>query len=211
MIRVLIADDHPIIRSGIASELLRYDDIQLIGEALNGDDALQKSIELQPDVLILDINMPGKKAVQVVRELRGIPKAPAVLILTAYGDPENVIGMLTAGARGFLLKDSDPGDIVVAVRMIYSGKAWISPMVAGALVESMTERKEGDIIQQLSSREMEILRYVAQGYSNTQVAEFMKISEGTVKNHVMNIYAKLNIHTRSELVAWAWKNDILRG
>ena len=211
MIRVLIADDHPIIRSGIASELLRYDDIQLIGEALNGDDALQKSIELQPDVLILDINMPGKKAVQVVRELRGIPKAPAVLILTAYGDPENVIGMLTAGARGFLLKDSDPGDIVVAVRMIYSGKAWISPMVAGALVESMTERKEGDIIQQLSSREMEILRYVAQGYSNTQVAEFMKISEGTVKNHVMNIYAKLNIHTRSELVAWAWKNDILHG
>jgi len=208
-ITVLIADDHPIVRSGIRNELLHHSDIEVMGEAVSGDEVLPLVGELRPDVLVLDINMPGMKAVQVLRNLAEVEKPPQVLVLTAYGDPENVLGMLKAGARGYLLKDSSPVEIADGVRVVAEGMTWLSPAVASVLVESREGEKEPFDEELLSLRELEVLQSVAQGYSNAKISERLSISEGTVKNHITNIYDKLGLHTRAEAVAWAWQNGVI--
>jgi len=208
-ITVLIADDHPIVRSGIRNELLHHADIEVVGEAVSGDEVLPQVGELRPDVLVLDINMPGPKAVHILHDLGEVDQPPQVLVLTAYGDPENVLGMLKAGARGYLLKDSSPAEIADAIRSVAEGLTWLSPAVAGVLLESQegiwAQVEEG----LLSLRELEVLQFVAQGFNNPQIAERLSISEGTVKNHITNIYDKLGLHTRAEAVAWAWQNGIV--
>lgn len=207
-IRVLIADDHPIVRSGIQNELSRQADIDVVGEAETGDEVLPLIRELQPTVLVLDINMPGMKAAQILRELSADDRSPSVLILTAYGDPENVLGMLKAGAKGYLLKDSSPGEIAEAIRAAAEGRSWLSPSVTGLLMAG--QENANDLLTEagMTAREVEVLQLVAQGYNNAQIAERLAISEGTVKNHVANLYDKLGFHTRAEAVAWAWQHRL---
>ncbi len=132
-LRVLLADDHPVVRSGIRNELARHADIEVVGEAVSGDEALQLAEALRPNVLILDIAMPGLKAAQVIRRLRARSTSPGILVLTAYGGVDNVLGMLQAGATGYLLKDEDPTTIVEGVRAVARGRPWLSPAVAQVL------------------------------------------------------------------------------
>lgn len=206
-IRVLVADDHPVVRAGICNELARHSDIEVVGEAMNGDEALRLTEGLHPDVLLLDIAMPGMKAIQVIRALRAQLASPHILILTAYGDLENVLGMLGAGATGYLLKDEDLAAIAEAVRAVAQGETWLSAAVAQSLVQHAIEKRDSPL--PLSEREVEVLRLMAKGCSNAQVAETLAISEGTVKNHVTNIYDKLQVHTRAEAVAWAWGHGLV--
>ena len=209
-IRVLVADDHPIVRSGICKELGRHHDIEVIGEAVNGDEALHLTDVLQPDVLLLDINMPGLKAAQVVRELQSEPRSPRILILTAYKDREDVLGMLKAGVTGYLLKDEDPLIIVEGVRLVAQGKTWLSSEVTKSLAQYATSEEHAQYAA-LSERELDVLRLLAQGDSNQQIADKLSISEGTVKNHVTKIYDKLEVHTRAEATAWDWRQGLLHG
>ena len=207
-ITVLVADDHPIVRSGIVNELRYHPDIEVIGEADSGDKVLPLVKELDPHVLVLDIQMPGMKGVRVVEELAGQDQAPQVLILTAYGDPENVLGMLKAGAKGYLLKDSSPDEIAEGIRAVAEGKTWLCPAVSQVLLESVNSGNSPIEAEALTGREVEVLQYVAQGYNNAQIAERLKISEGTVKNHMTSLYDKLRLHTRAEVVAWAWQHRL---
>lgn len=207
-ITVLVADDHPIVRSGIVNELRYHPDIEVIGEADSGDKVLPLVQELRPDVLVLDINMPGMKGVRIVEELVGQDQAPQVLVLTAYGDPENVLGMLKAGAKGYLLKDSSPNEIAEGIRAVTEGMTWLCPAVTQVLVESGISGNNPVEAQALTGREVEVLQCVAQGYNNAQVAERLKISESTVKNHMSSLYDKLGLHTRAEAVAWAWQHGM---
>jgi DNA-binding NarL/FixJ family response regulator len=207
-IHVLIADDHPIVRSGIRNELSHHPDFEIVGEAISGDEILPQLGESHADVLILDINMPGMKAKHILGELEKVERPPQVLVLTAYGDPENVLGMLKAGARGYLLKDSSPGNIADGIRAVAKGMTWLSPEVASVLLETQIDEK-ANFEETLSARETEVLQFLAQGYSNAQIAERLSISEGTVKNHITNIYDKLCLHTRAEAVAWAWQNGLV--
>jgi len=207
-IHVLIADDHPIVRSGIRNELSHHPDFEIVGEAISGDEILPQLGESHADVLILDINMPGMKAKHILGELEKVERPPQVLVLTAYGDPENVLGMLKAGARGYLLKDSSPGNIADGIRAVAKGMTWLSPEVASVLLETQIDEK-ANFEETLSARETEVLQFLAQGYSNAQIAERLSISEGTVKNHITNIYDKLGLHTRAEAVAWAWQNGLV--
>jgi DNA-binding NarL/FixJ family response regulator len=209
IIRVVVADDHPIVRSGVINELERDGSFSILGEAENGDQALEMSLALSPDVLILDINMPGTKAVQVVRELISRKESIRILVLSAYGDAEYVFAMLRAGANGFMLKDEAPHVILEGLRAVYNGETWLSSTAAENLVRISSATENGDGEQDLSSREVEVLVLLARGYSNERIAGELSITEGTVKNHVSQIYMKLGLHSRAEAVAWAWEHGVV--
>lgn len=214
-IRVILADDHHVVRSGIRAEIERHPDIEVIGEASNGPEAISLVQQMQPDVLVLDINMPELSGVDVtamisnsempatVRENH--PWPPQILILSAYCEPEYVYNLFAAGAKGYLLKDEPPHKIVSGIRQIVRGEPALSLPVQKVLLTRQTK-----IDHELSSREMEVLRMMAKGHTNEEIAEGLVIAIGTVKNHVTNIYRKLpNVRTRSEAVAWAWEHKIV--
>ncbi len=209
-IKVLLADDHPIVRSGIRNELALHADIELVGEAMNGDEALRLCKLLKPDVLLLDINMPGLKAVKVVCSLRQEPKPPRVLVLTAYGGLENALEMLRAGARGYLLKDEDPSTITEGIRAVAQGRTWLSAAIAANIISQVVTEGRTVTEDVLSPRELEVLRLLACGYSNTQITETLTIAEGTVKNHITNLLSKLGVHSRTEAAAWAWQRGLVQ-
>ncbi|MGD2252684.1 MAG: response regulator transcription factor [Anaerolineales bacterium] len=206
---VVIADDHPIVRSGIRNELASHNDIVVLGEAVDGDEALHQAQTLRPDVLLLDINMAGLRAVQVVRELCEMDNPPRVLVLSAFGDLEYVLAMLRAGAAGYMLKEEDPSTITEGVRAVVQGETWLSSAVSASLVAYALEIEDDPVKQDLSPRETEVLGLLARGLVNEQIAESLCISIGTVKNHVSNIYEKLRVQSRAEAVAWAWQHGIV--
>ena len=209
-ITVVLADDHPVVRTGVRNELFRHADIEVVGEAVNGDEALRLTRQLRPRVLILDINMAGLRAAQVVREVRNGEGGSHVLILSAYGDLEYVLAMLRAGATGYLLKEEDPSAIVEAIRGVAKGETWLSSSVASSLALSALKEDGGKTRFELTQREKEVLVLVAKGYNNVRVAESLSISEGTVKNHITNTYDKLGVKTRAEAVAWAWQHGMVK-
>jgi len=209
-ISVVIADDHPIVRNGIKNELSHHEDIVVIGEAVNGDESLQQALRLQPDVLLLDINMPGLRAIEVVRELRKREGKTKVLILSAYGDLEYILAMLKAGANGYMLKDEEPSTIADGITKISRGETWLSADVATKLVFNSVRNGKGIGTSELTAREKEVLRLIAKGFDNLKIADSLSISEGTVKNHVSNIYNKIGANSRAEAVAWAWQNGLVK-
>jgi len=214
-IRVILADDHHVVRSGIRAEIERHPDIEVIGEASNGQEAISLVQQLHPDVLVLDINMPELSGVGVTEMISNseIPATmreshhwpPHILILSAYCEPEYVYNLFAAGAKGYLLKDEPPHKIVSGIRQIVRGEPALSLPVQKVL---LTRQAKFD--HELSSRELEVLRMMAKGHTNEEIAEGLVIAIGTVKNHVTNIYRKLpNVRTRSEAVAWAWEHRIV--
>lgn len=208
-IQVVIADDHPIVRSGIRSELARHPDFEVVGEALNGDEALQLTLELNPDVLLLDVNMPGLKAVKVVEELKSRPILCKVLVLTAYGDTATILGMLKVGVDGYLLKDEDPFIIPEAIRGVLDGKTWLSHTVSEKLVSIAQGKAETIGGVELTRREREVLRLLSQGSTNKEIAMYLQTSERTVEFHVGNILDKLGVKCRLEAAVWAKANGLL--
>ncbi len=207
-LRVLLADDHPVVRSGIRNELARHADIEVVGEAVSGDEALQLAEALRPNVLILDIAMPGLKAAQVIRRLRARSTSPGILVLTAYGGVDNVLGMLQAGATGYLLKDEDPTTIVEGVRAVARGRPWLSPAVTQVLAGQAAKGGAAWVGEALSPREREVLRLLARGWDNQQIAVELNIGTRTVRYHLRNIYAKLGVRGRGEAIARAVRSGL---
>jgi len=202
-IRVLLADDHPIVRSGIRNELAHYPDIEVIGEAIDGNEALSLTDKLQPDVLLLDLNMPGPKATQIIRTLKTSSNPPRILVLTAYSDSGTILGMLTAGVHGYLLKDEEPGMIIEGIRAVVQGKIWLSNVITQSLVGQTVKEESNPPHEMLSQRELDVLRLIAQGGSNQRIATELSISSRTVRFHVENILSKLNVSNRTEAVTVA--------
>lgn len=209
-IRVVLADDHPIVRSGIRAELSRHADIQVVGEALNGDDALCMARELAPDVLMLDVNMPGLRASKVLRELKSTQHSCKVLILTAYGDTMTIAGMLKAGANGYMLKDEDPSLIPEALRALSEGKGWYSPYTMSTIVSAVQD-SEASLINSLTEREYDMLQHLAQGHTNKEISQAMNIAERTVEFHLRNIMKKLGVNSRLEAALWVGEHPYLTG
>ncbi len=209
-IRVIVADDHPIVRKGIVDELSRHSKVDILGEASNGDEALDLSMTLMPDVLLLDISMPGAKPAHVVRELNKLEMHPRVLVLSAYDDLEYVLSMLSAGASGYMLKDEEPSTIVQGVLSVSKGETWLSPDIAASLVQHSIRATSLSKRDELTARERDVLVLLAKGYPNEQIAETLFIAEGTVKNHVTHIYDKLGVSSRAEAVAWAWEHGLVK-
>ncbi len=203
-IRVLIADDHPLVRSGIHSELSRHSaEFEVIGEALSGDEALSLAEALHPDVLLLDVNMPGLKAIEVLKEVKKQALAGQVLVLTAYGDTATILGMLNAGADGYLLKDDDPMTLSEAIHAVVKGGTWFSQAVSEKLILVAKGKKEAALGDGLTRREQEVLHLLSEGSTNKAIAIALQTSERTVEFHVGNLLRKLGVKGRWEAVIWA--------
>jgi DNA-binding NarL/FixJ family response regulator len=208
-IHVLIADDHPIVRSGVRTELQRRGGFSVVGEALDGDQALQLTRQLLPDVLLLDINMPGLKAVKVLQALKEQDLPVRVLVLTAYGDLGTVLGMFKAGADGYILKDEDPSVIPEAIRSVFKGEVWFSPSLDPNVI-TLVRQKQGSLVgDTLTAREEQVLQLLVQGSANKEIAFELQTSERTVEFHVTNILEKLGVKSRLEAALWAKEHGIV--
>lgn len=199
-IRVLLADDHAVVRAGIRQFLEQAADITVIAEADDGAMARSLIAEKQPDVAVLDIQMPEASGIEVTRWVRANHPETGVLILTAYDDDPYVMAVLQAGANGYVLKTARPTEIIQAVRDVYEGKSVLDPAIAGKLITQLTRQGPPSPYEPLTDRELEVLRLAAQGFTNKAVGVQLGISDRTVQGHLARIYAKLDANSRTEAV-----------
>lgn len=201
MIKVVLAEDHHVVRAAVAAFLTKEPDIEVIGQVSDGASLSTAVAGLKPDVLILDAHMPGFKPIDVARSLRVQHPDVRILVLSAYNRSEYVIGLMQAGALGYVLKDDPPDTLVHAVRAVARNERWLTPRVTETLVNSVRNQRRG--LTDLTDRETDVLRLIANGYRNDQIAETLHITEQTVKNHIRNIFSKLNVQTRVEAALYA--------
>ncbi len=208
-IRILIADDQPLMRQGFAMILSAQPDMEVVGEAGTGTAAVEQARKLSPDVIMMDIQMPGMDGIAATRQLRD----SRVLILTTFGSQEHVAHALRAGASGFLLKDSTPEQLVHAVRVIAAGDALLDPAITRELIKralpSLTEPAVPPRFDSLSDRETQVLRLLAQGMSNAEIARTLVVSEATVKTHVSRLLTKLGLRDRVQAVVAAYQHGLV--
>jgi two-component system response regulator NreC len=211
-IRVLIADDHIIVRSGVRLLLEAETDIKVVGEALDGNEVLAMAESLHPDVVLMDIAMPGMDGLEATRRLKDRWPDVQVLVLTMHRSDEYFFEMLKNGASGYVLKGADPGELIKAVRVVGQGEVFLYPTMAQKLLKDFLCRvgKSDESDPQLSPREKEILRLLAEGYSNKEIAESLVISPSTVYTHRGNLMNKLGLSNRRELIQYARKRGFLR-
>lgn len=211
-IRVLIVDDQALIRTGIATLLSRKADIEVVGQAGNGREALELVASLDPDVVLMDVMMPVMDGVEATRKLAERGPRPAVIMLTTFHDDERVLQSIAAGARGYLLKDVDHRVLADSIRTVASGGALIHPQITAQLLPRLaslaptpatTSSSPSDVTSILTPRERDILRLLAQGYTNQEIGEQLALSVGTVKNHLSVIFAKLAVRDRTQAALWA--------
>jgi DNA-binding NarL/FixJ family response regulator len=213
MIRVLVADDHGVVRKGVRFLLAQEPDIEVVGEAENGRDAVRLSSELVPDVVLMDIAMPLLNGIDAAAQIARANPSTGVIVLSMFSDEEYLVRALAAGARGYLLKDSAEPDMVRAVRAVAQGRTFFSPAIAHMLLEDYVRRlqQEGlhDTYDLLTEREREVLQLLAEGNSNKQVATILNISTYTVETHRTNLMQKLNLHNTAEIVIYAMRKKII--
>ncbi len=211
MIRVLVADDQELVRTGLAMILSAHPDIEVVGQAADGREAVELARRLRPDVCLFDIRMPGMDGIAATRELAGpqVENPMAIVVITTFDQDEYVHGALKAGARGFLLKGAGPELLVQAIQAAANGDALIAPNITARLLEAFSDTRLGrppiQPIEPLTTREEEILRTVAQGRTNSEIATDLHISLSTVKTHLTSIMTKLHARNRVELVMWAYE------
>lgn len=200
MIRVLVVDDHAVVQAGLAAVLGTAEDVQCVGTAGDGQSALKLIEDLHPDVVLLDLSMPGGDGIAVTRELRRRGDPARVLVLTSFSDPELVVEVVEAGADGFLLKDNRAETILDGVRTAAAGGAPLDPTVARSLLNEVRQREQGDY---LTDREREVLQLVRNGQPNKLIARRLRISERTVKAHVTHIFQRIGVSDRTQAALWA--------
>jgi two-component system, NarL family, response regulator LiaR len=207
-IRVIIADDHNVVRKGIRDLLSDEDDIDVVGEARNGQEAVDLATALQPDVVVMDIAMPEMTGVEATRMIRAQAPNVRVLVLTAYQDDPYIYSLLDAGAAGYILKTAESCEIVRAVRTTAAGQSAIDPAVAPRLIARIVQPAPSS--DTLTERELDVLRRAARGLTNKQIGAELAISDRTVQNHLANIYAKLGVASRTEAVTEGLQRELIR-
>lgn len=218
-IKILIADDHALLRQGIRNVLEFEDDLEVIAEAVDGQEALAKTLVLQPDIVLLDLNMPVLSGIEVTKQLQAAKSKTKIIILTIHDGDNYVIEVVKSGALGYLLKDVEPTMLVKAIHRVYEGEAFVYPELAEKLFgcmesdENISQRAE-EIWKQrrgerLTAREMDVLRCIAKGFNNQEIAQTLFVSEKTVKNHLTNIFRKINVNDRTQALLYVLKNKIM--
>jgi len=210
MIQVLLVDDHTVLRDGIRSILDLESDIQVVGEAVSGDEVLKKVEVYRPDCILMDINLPGKNGIEVTSLVKSQYPNCRVLVLTMFEDDECLMEALRAGADGYLLKDSSSEQVVAAIRMVSQGDSVIHPRMTKKLITYHHQQKKSESNEnRLTEREKEILFELVKGLSNKEIAEALFISDKTVKIHINKIFKKLNVKSRSQAVIYAVRNQLV--
>ena len=211
-ITLLIVDDHQLVRWGVRTFLATQPDIQIVGEAASGDEALRLAADLVPDVALVDLVMPGMSGIEVTRGLQEISPRTRVIVLTSYHEDEHIFPAIRAGALSYLLKDIGTAKLAEAVRRAAVGETMMHPHVAARLVQELQSpaRTESPLLVQLSEREEQVLRLIAGGRANSEIAELLVISENTVKSHVSNILSKLHLADRTQAAIYAWREGMMR-
>ncbi len=202
-VRVLLADDHPIVRSGIKGALETEDNIKVVGEANDGHEVQTLCRELLPDVLLLDLNMPGPKATETIAVVRETCPDTKIVMLTAHDEDAYIRAVMRAGVSGYLLKEEAVDTVVKAVRAVKKGAAWYSQTIAERFVQWQFGREPEIEDAQLTPRERELLVLVAKGWDNARIAQELSLAEQTVRNYTSTLYEKLQVHSRAEAIVWA--------
>lgn len=212
-VRILIADDHSIVRKGLRSALEESEDYRVVGEAANGREAVRLAEQMAPDIAIIDIGMPQLNGIEATSQIGKVSPNTRVLILSMHSDETYILRALTAGARGYLLKDTAENDVLAAVRAVAQGKAYFSPAIAKMLLDDyvgfLRRRGLDDSYDLLTDREKEVLQLLAEGQSNKEVANVLGIGVSTVETHRMNLMQKLNLHSTAEIVLYAVRKRII--
>ncbi|WP_030675853.1 response regulator transcription factor [Streptomyces rimosus] len=207
-IRVLLVDDHQVVRRGLRTFLEVQDDIEVVGEASDGDEGIAAAEQLRPDVVLMDVKMPGTDGIEALRKLRELDNPARVLVVTSFTEQRTVVPALRAGAAGYVYKDVDPEALAGAIRSVHAGHVLLQPEVASALLA----QEEGNNGQgrgtSLTDREREVLALIADGRSNREIARTLVLSEKTVKTHVSNILMKLDLADRTQAALWAVRHGI---
>jgi len=212
VIRILIADDHAIVREGLRALITTEPGLQLVGEASDGLEAVSKVHVLKPDVILLDLMMPRLDGIGVIIEIKKELPDAKILVLTSFVDDDKVFTAIKSGALGYLLKDSSPQDLLKAIRSTYAGEAFLHPAIASKLIRELMQTT-GDkprTESPLTEREVEILQFVAQGLTNDEIAKKLVVSERTVRTHVSNILAKLQLANRTQAALYALREGIAK-
>ena len=207
-IRVLLADDHRVVRQGLRGFLETYPDIQVVAEAENGLQAVELAREHIPDVILMDLQMPEMGGVEAIEQITVFSPATYIIVLTSYTEDEYLFAAMRAGARGYLLKDVEPEDLVNAIRAAMRGQATLHPSVAIKLVQG-ADQTDDDTLADLTERELDVLRLIARGKSNKEIADQLVVAEGTVKSHVSNILSKLHLAHRTQAALYAIKQRLV--
>ncbi len=218
-IKILIADDHALLRQGIKRVLNFEDDLEVVGEAEDGQEALARTLVLQPDILLLDINMPGISGLEVTKQLQAARSKTKIIILTIHDGENYVLELLKNGALGYLLKDVEPSMLIQAIHVVNEGNAFVYPALAerifGGLsgdddvTEKARELWNESRASRLTTRELDVLACIAKGFSNQDIAQALFVSEKTVKNHLTNIFRKLHVNDRTQALIYVLRNRIV--
>ena len=209
-IRVLVVDDHLIVRKGVCALLATEPDVEVVGEASDGQEAAAKAESLHPDVIVMDLVMPGMDGIQATRHILARQPDRRILVLTSFAEDDKVFPAIKAGARGYLLKDSGPDDLVRAIRQVYEGESSLHPAIARKVLAELSHpSSEPPTADPLTAREAEVLRLVAQGLNNRDIAAQLVISEATVRTHVSNILSKLHLASRTQAALYALREGLV--
>ncbi|WKZ37887.1 MAG: response regulator transcription factor [Anaerolineales bacterium] len=208
-IRVLVADDHPIVRDSLRTLIATEPDLELVGEAVDGEEAVRKSGELKPDVVLMDLVMPVKDGLQAISEIKHAHPDISILVLTSFSDEDKVFPAIRAGALGYLLKDSSPQQLLTAIHDVHRGEASLHPSIALQLIREINRPSDLPPVENpLSERELEVLKLVAQGLTNQEIAARLCLSEWTVRTHVRNILGKLHLANRTQAALFALREGL---
>ncbi|MEH7072397.1 response regulator transcription factor [Neobacillus drentensis] len=210
-IRVLIVDDHHVVRRGLVFFLRTQKDLEIIGEAANGKEAIELANALNPDIILMDLVMPGMDGIQATKIIKEQQPEIKIMMLTSFSDQDHVIPALEAGASGFQLKDIQPDELVTAVKKIMDGENQLHPKATSHLLANLSSKgkKEKKLLEELTKRELDVLKEIAKGKSNKEIAASLFITEKTVKTHVSNLLAKLELADRTQAALYAVKNQLV--
>lgn len=210
-IRLVIADDHRLFREGLCRLLELESDIEIVGEAMNGEEAVDLILATDPDIVLLDINMPKMDGCQVVMKLKDSPIHSRFIAITAYDDEEHPAMLSSVGISGYILKSASVSELLTALHTVFSGESYVDPRVAGKLLSSFRKRREEqDVMLLLTQREKEVLYWLSQGFSNAEISNKIVLSEKTVKNHVSHLLKKLGLNDRTQAAVLAWRMGLVQ-